>query len=88
MVRVLFKREEEKLSCIQADLFGGQCGSALFQSVGDSNGSSFSQKPINCEEDLEELRREIEKLEGKIYGLGSALERHQKDVKELSEQVI
>ncbi|CAL5339969.1 unnamed protein product [Camellia sinensis] len=71
-----------KQTCSEANV-----GRLYFQSVGDSNGSSLSQKPINCEEDPEELRREIEKLEGKISGLGSALERHQKDIKELSKQV-
>lgn len=56
-----------------------------FQSVGDQ---ALSQQPINCEENPEELSREIEKLEGKILGLRSALERSQNDVKEIKEEVV
>ncbi|KAL6982063.1 hypothetical protein U1Q18_023679 [Sarracenia purpurea var. burkii] len=59
-------------------------GRLYFQSVGDQ---SLSQKPANYEEDTGELRREIEKLLGKVSGLRSALERYQKDVKELSEEL-
>ncbi|KAI8545064.1 hypothetical protein RHMOL_Rhmol07G0013400 [Rhododendron molle] len=55
-----------------------------FQSVGDQ---ALSQQPINCEENPGELSREIEKLEGKILGLRSALERSQNDVKEIKEEL-
>ncbi|XP_058225750.1 uncharacterized protein LOC131334639 [Rhododendron vialii] len=55
-----------------------------FQSVGDQ---ALSQQPINCEENPGELSREFEKLEGKILGLRSALERSQNDVKEIKEEL-
>lgn len=57
-----------------------------FQSVGDQ---ALSQKPKNCEEENPgELSREIEKLEGKILGLRSALERSQNEVKDIKEEVV
>ncbi|KAL7224236.1 hypothetical protein ACSBR1_025657 [Camellia fascicularis] len=74
MYRVLFKCEEETMSCMQTGLFGGQLG-------------NLYQKLINCEDNPRELHREIEKLEGEVLGLRSAIERHQKDVEELSEEV-
>ncbi|KAL7246071.1 hypothetical protein ACSBR2_001242 [Camellia fascicularis] len=54
-----------------------------FQSVGN-----IYQKLINCKDNPGELRREIEKLEGEVLGLRSAIERHQKDVEELSEEEL
>lgn len=56
-----------------------------FQSVGDQ---ALSQKPTNCEENPGELSWEIEKLEGKILGLRTALEHSQNDVKEIKEEVV
>ncbi|KAL7233149.1 hypothetical protein ACSBR1_016896 [Camellia fascicularis] len=53
-----------------------------FQSVGN-----LYQKSINCEDNPGELRREIEKLEGEVLGLRSAIERYQKDVEELSKEL-
>ncbi|KAH7864218.1 hypothetical protein Vadar_027098 [Vaccinium darrowii] len=55
-----------------------------FQSVGDQ---ALSQKPTNCEENPGELSWEIEKLEGKILGLRTALEHSQNDVKEIKEEL-
>ncbi|CAL5368876.1 unnamed protein product [Camellia sinensis] len=54
-----------------------------FQSVGN-----LYQKLINCEDNPGELHREMEKLEGKVLGLRSAIERHQKDVQELNEEEL
>ncbi|KAF5956172.1 hypothetical protein HYC85_009028 [Camellia sinensis] len=68
MYRVLFKCEEETMSCMQA--------------------GNLYQKLINCEDNPGELHREIEKLEGEVLGLRSAIERHQKDVEELNEEEL
>ncbi|CAL5414779.1 unnamed protein product [Camellia sinensis] len=54
-----------------------------FQSVGN-----LYQKLINYEDNPRELYREIEKLEGEVLGLRLAIERHQKDVEELSEEEL
>jgi TRAF-interacting protein len=59
-----------------------------FQSVGDSNDTVLSQKPINCEKDTEELCRELERLETKVSGLTSVLDRQGKELKEVNEEVI
>lgn len=60
-----------------------------FQSVGDPNDQSISQKLTrHCEENPEELRREVKRLENKVLGLNSAVERQQKDLEEVNEEVI
>lgn len=60
-----------------------------FQSVGDPNDQSLSQKPLrHCEENPEELRREVKRLENKVLGLISALERQQKDLEEVNGEVF
>lgn len=58
-----------------------------FQSVGDPNDPSLYQKLHNCEENPEELRGEVKKLEGKVFGLSSVLEKQQKDLKEVNVEV-
>lgn len=55
-----------------------------FQSVGDPNDPSLYQKLHNREENPEELRGEVKKLEGKVFGLSSVLEKQQKDLKEVN----
>ncbi|THF98670.1 hypothetical protein TEA_026759 [Camellia sinensis var. sinensis] len=51
---------------------------------------TFNQSPFAAMSSTSsgELRREIEKLEGEVLGLRSAIERHQKDVEELSEEEL
>ncbi|XAR54016.1 hypothetical protein NMG60_11028995 [Bertholletia excelsa] len=68
-----------KQTCSEANV-----GRLYFQSLGDSG---LSQKPISCEENPRELRREIERLMGKVSGLSSAVERYQRDVIELREEL-
>ncbi|XP_010261367.1 PREDICTED: uncharacterized protein LOC104600221 [Nelumbo nucifera] len=59
-----------------------------FQWIGDSADLIRSQKPfLGEEEDPAALRREVKRLEGKISGLGSAFERQQRDLKDLSEEL-
>ncbi|CAK9156720.1 unnamed protein product [Ilex paraguariensis] len=64
-------------------------GRLYFQSVGDTNDpSTLSQKPRDCEENPEELRREVKRLEGKVSGLSLALESQQKEFNDVSEEVV
>ncbi|RVW47055.1 hypothetical protein CK203_097698 [Vitis vinifera] len=58
-----------------------------FQSIGDASDPTVSQKPLNIEEDPGALRREVKRLEVKVAGLTSVLERNQKDLKELNEEL-
>ncbi|CBI40405.3 unnamed protein product, partial [Vitis vinifera] len=58
-----------------------------FQSIGDASDPTLSQKPLNIEEDPGALRREVKRLEVKVAGLTSVLERNQKDLKELNEEL-
>ncbi|KAF5451657.1 hypothetical protein F2P56_026747 [Juglans regia] len=58
-----------------------------FQSVGDSNDPVLTQKPIDCEEDPEELRSEVSRLVTKVTGLTSVLERQGKKLKEVDEEL-
>lgn len=47
------------------------------------------EKPIVCEgEDAAVLRREVKRLEVKVSGLGSALERQEKELGDLTEEVL
>ncbi|XP_062156666.1 uncharacterized protein LOC133864374 isoform X2 [Alnus glutinosa] len=59
-----------------------------FQSVGDSNDTVLTQKPVNCEKDAEELCRELKRLETKVSGLTSVLERQGKELKEVNEELF
>lgn len=60
-----------------------------FQSVGDSADPSLTQKLVaDCQEDPVALRREVKRLESKVIGLDSVLERQSKDFKELNEKVM
>ncbi|CDP08760.1 unnamed protein product [Coffea canephora] len=62
-----------KQTCSNANV-----GRLYFQSVGDPNDPGLTQKAGNYEENPEELRNEVRRLEGKVLGLSSALEQLQK----------
>lgn len=62
-------------------------GRLYFQSIGDPNDSS-SQKPRDYEENPDELRKEVNRLEGKVAALASTFEQQQKEFKEVKDQVI
>lgn len=72
-----------KQTCTEAKV-----GRLYFQSINDPGDSSLSQKPHDYEENSEELRTEVKRLEGKVVGLGSALEVQQKEFKEVIDQVF
>ncbi|XP_042480449.1 uncharacterized protein LOC122061291 isoform X2 [Macadamia integrifolia] len=57
-----------------------------FQSIGDP---VLSQKPfgVEAENDPKELRREVERLEGKLSGISSSFEHQQQNLKELNEEL-
>lgn len=71
-----------KQSCSNANV-----GRLYFQSVGDQNDVSLSQKPDLDEETPEELRGEVKRLEGKVSGLNSVLEEKQKNLETVCSQV-
>ena len=58
-----------------------------FQSIGDASDPIVSQNALNLGEDPGVLRREVKRLEVKVEGLTSALERNQNDLKKLNEEV-
>ncbi|KAJ4843882.1 hypothetical protein Tsubulata_024360 [Turnera subulata] len=59
-----------------------------FQSVGDPNdAASVTQKARDGDEDPEWLRCEVERLESKLSGVGSVLERQAKEIKQLNDQL-
>ncbi|KAE8721460.1 pentatricopeptide repeat-containing protein [Hibiscus syriacus] len=58
-----------------------------FQSVGDQTQSLCSQKLIDREEDAESLRIEVKRLLVKVSGLGSALERQEKEQIHINEEL-
>ncbi|CAA2934987.1 filamin A-interacting 1-like [Olea europaea subsp. europaea] len=72
-----------KQTCTEAKV-----GRLYFQSINDPGDSSLSQKPHDYEENSEELRTEVKRLEGKVVGLGSALEVQQKEFKEVIDQLF
>lgn len=59
-----------------------------FQSIGDPNVTSLTQKPPDYEEDHWELQNEVKRLERKVLGLTSTLEKQLKDLKEVNAEVI
>ncbi|KAG8391879.1 hypothetical protein BUALT_Bualt01G0232800 [Buddleja alternifolia] len=63
-------------------------GRLYFQSVGDTNDSSLSQKPRDYEENPEQLRKEVNRLEGKVVALASSLEQQQKEFKEVKDEFL
>ncbi|XP_062090403.1 uncharacterized protein LOC133796769 [Humulus lupulus] len=66
---------------------GKDAARLYFQSIGDSVVTQ-SQRPIlDCGEDPEALRREVRRLEAKVLGLDSVLERLGKDNKELNQEL-
>ncbi|KAI3444491.1 hypothetical protein Pfo_001156 [Paulownia fortunei] len=72
-----------KQTCTNANV-----GRLYFQSVGDPSDSSLSQKPRDYEENPEELRKEVNRLEGKVVVLASTLEQQQKEFKEVKDQLF
>lgn len=58
-----------------------------FQSLGDQNEPFMSQKVIDCKENPELLRGEVRRLEVKVSGLTSNLERQGKEIQKLNEEV-
>ncbi|XP_059318196.1 uncharacterized protein LOC132068575 [Lycium ferocissimum] len=59
-----------------------------FQSIGDPNDTSLTQKPRDYEEDHRELRNEVKRLEGKVLRLTSTLEKQLKDLKEVNAELF
>lgn len=72
-----------KQSCSNANV-----GRLYFQSVGDPNDISSSQKSHLDEETPEELRGEVKRLEGKVSGLTSVLEEKQKNLETVCAQLL
>ncbi|KAK6162267.1 hypothetical protein DH2020_002108 [Rehmannia glutinosa] len=72
-----------KQTCTNANV-----GRLYFQSVGDPNDSSLSQKPCDYDENPENLRKEVDRLEGKVVALASTLELQQKEFKEVKDQLF
>nr|GMC80006.1 43kDa postsynaptic protein [Ipomoea batatas] len=66
------------------------CGHVFHElwSVGETIEASFTQKLRDCEQNPEELRREVKRLQGRVFGLDSALEKHQKDLKDITEELL
>ncbi|XP_020212950.1 uncharacterized protein LOC109797347 [Cajanus cajan] len=58
-----------------------------FQSVGDANDGVKPQKSVEFEEDAGVLRREVKRLEVKVSGLDSELERKSKELEGLKEEL-
>ncbi|KAL6496813.1 hypothetical protein OROHE_027295 [Orobanche hederae] len=63
-------------------------GRLYFQSIGDTSESSLSQKHHNYDENPEELRREVNRLDGKVVAMASTLELQQKEFKEVKDQLF
>ncbi|XP_027773083.1 uncharacterized protein LOC107018464 isoform X3 [Solanum pennellii] len=59
-----------------------------FQSIGDPNVTSLTQKPPDYEEDHWELQNEVKRLERKVVGLTSTLEKQLKDLKEVNAELF
>ncbi|GFP91479.1 hypothetical protein PHJA_001291900 [Phtheirospermum japonicum] len=72
-----------KQSCTNANV-----GRLYFQSVSDPNESNPSQKPCDYDGNPEELRREVNRLEGKVVAMVSTLEQQQKEFKEVKDQLL
>lgn len=64
---------------------GSNANRLYFQSVGDSNDPILTQ--IQNEEDPQELRCQVQRLENKVTGLNSLLERQGKDLKEVNDEL-
>ncbi|GER57418.1 RING/U-box superfamily protein [Striga asiatica] len=63
-------------------------GRLYFQSIGDPNECSLSQKPQIYVENSEELRIEVKRLEGKVFALASTLEQQQKECMNVKDELI
>lgn len=59
-----------------------------FQSIGDPNVTSLTQKPPDYKEDHRELKNEVKRLERKVVGLTSTLEKQLKDLKEVNAELF
>ncbi|KAJ1403496.1 Zinc finger, RING-type [Sesbania bispinosa] len=58
-----------------------------FQSVGDVSDTILPQKHVDSEEDAGVLRREVKRLEVKVSGLSSVMERQVKELEELKDEL-
>ncbi|KAL6495529.1 hypothetical protein OROGR_030092 [Orobanche gracilis] len=72
-----------KQTCTNANV-----GRLYFQSVGDTSESCLSQKRHNYDENPDELRREVNRLDGKVVAMASTLELQQKEFKEVKDQLF
>ncbi|EEF50586.1 protein binding protein, putative [Ricinus communis] len=79
----------KKCSCpvCKQSCTGSNVARLYFQSLGDQNESVLSQKVIECKEDPELLRGEVKRLEVKVTGLTSNLERQDKEINQLNEEL-
>jgi TRAF-interacting protein len=59
-----------------------------FQSIGDVKESVVTQKQVGVEEDAGVLRKEVKRLEGKVSGLSTVLEKHTKELDEVKDEVF
>ncbi|XP_050235586.1 uncharacterized protein LOC126685702 [Mercurialis annua] len=71
-----------KQSCTGSDVMR-----LYFQSLGDQNESLLSQKVTEFRDDPELLRGEVKRLEIKVTGLSTNLESHEKELKQLNEEL-
>ncbi|KAK2406979.1 RING/U-box superfamily protein [Trifolium repens] len=58
-----------------------------FQSIGDVKESVVTQKQVGVEEDAGVLRKEVKRLEGKISGLSTVLEKQTKELDEVKDEL-
>ncbi|GAU26498.1 hypothetical protein TSUD_361310 [Trifolium subterraneum] len=58
-----------------------------FQSIGDVNESIVTQKQVGVEEDAGVLRKEVKRLEGKVSGLSTVLEKQTKELDGLKDEL-
>lgn len=59
-----------------------------FQSIGDVKEGVVTQKNVGLEEDSGVLRKEVKRLEGKVSGLSTVLEKQTKELDELKDEVF
>ncbi|XP_024627731.1 E3 ubiquitin-protein ligase trul-1 isoform X1 [Medicago truncatula] len=58
-----------------------------FQSIGDVKEGVVTQKNVGLEEDSGVLRKEVKRLEGKVSGLSTVLEKQTKELDELKDEL-
>lgn len=59
-----------------------------FQSIGDVKEGVVTQKNVGVEEDAVVLRKEVKRLEGKVLGISTVLEKQTKELDELKDEVF